>query len=68
MAKKITNETLIHIKAVSPIYSVYEITPESKAVKTLESIRDNFVRQNSRHKNVHTLSVSTCVHNPTLFK
>ena len=33
------NNTLIHIKAVSPYFEVYEIIPENKAVMRLRKIR-----------------------------
>lgn len=66
------NNTLIHIKAVSPYFEVYEIIPENKAVMRLRKIRDNFLWYNthyefsSRFPNAK-LTVKTCVYNPTLF-
>lgn len=39
----------IHISAVSDIYAVYEVVPESKAVKRLEQIRDGFLQIKQHH-------------------
>lgn len=59
-------QKLIHISAQSEIFSVFELVPENKAVKTLEKIRDNFTYLNNRHGNKSHLIVKTCVNNPEL--
>lgn len=65
--KKEVVEPIIHIKAESDLYSVNGLFPQSKCVKMLEEIRDNFMKARGRHGSRTGLKVQTCVHNPTLF-
>lgn len=59
------NETFIHIKAESDIYSVSEIVAESKCLKRLIQIKKHFLWLNQRSVKFNSfLSVKTCVHNP----
>jgi hypothetical protein len=63
--------TYIHIKAVCPYFSVYEIISQSKAVKRLENIRSHFLWYNAQSKFYDKypeakLSVTTGVVNPEL--
>lgn len=69
MSKKEAPQRLIHIKAVSEIYSVHTIVPENIAVKVLEEIRDGFSDLANRYTDYQhsKLVVHTCVHNPTLW-
>ena len=74
MAKKkqqpeLTNERIIHVKAISEIYSVNQLVPERKVEKVLTEIRDNFVDLKSKKYSgfEYRLVVKTCIHNPTLF-
>jgi hypothetical protein len=59
-------EKLIHIKAESEIYSVFQLVSESKAVKVLTNIRENFIRLENRRRSGCKLVVKICVHNPEL--
>jgi len=65
-SKSQKQEIFIHVKAESRLMSVNAIVPESKCIRILEDIRDNFSKANARWGNNDLLSVKTCVHNPTL--
>lgn len=64
--KQKKHETFIHIKADSKLISINAIVPESKSISILEDLRDNFKKVNERYGNKDSLTVKTCVHNPTL--
>jgi hypothetical protein len=62
------NEKVILINAQSEIYSVFEYVKESKCVKRLVQVRNNFVQLlNSRRYPSCTLTVKTSIVNPELF-
>ena len=62
------NEKVILINAQSEIYSVFEYVKESKCVKRLVQVRNNFVQLlNNRRYPSCTLTVKTSIVNPELF-
>ena len=61
------NKIYIHVKAESEVLGINAIVPESKCVKVLEDLRDNFLKLKDKYKKHNDrLIVKTCVHNPTL--